>query len=295
MMEINEFAEQVLSAVREKADGDFNVWITTLKMDNGTSFIGITTSTTKGSEQPITYLNGYYNIFIHDQISVREVSDIVYDVIMEHMNYHPDVKITDLMNWKLIKPMICMKLINAERNADLLAHMPHRLFLDFAVVYYIKINETEDELESIDVQNKYLDLWKISEEDLYASGLENMKTSNQILFKNMCEILPPYLRAKDDSNIPMYVLTNKSRYYGASVLLLKDELLKISQSLGNLIILPGSIHQLVILPENSHFNDYKMCAEMVRDVNTSVVLPEDYLSNHVYTYSKDTQELKIAA
>ena len=111
----------------------------------------------------------------------------------------------------------------------------------------------------------------------------------------MKEILPIWLQKEDEPSFPMYVLTNASRYYGASVLLLKKELSKISQSLGNLIILPSSLHELIVLPENQYTGDCEACAEMVKNVNTSVVLPEDYLSDHVYTYNRDTQELKIAA
>ena len=295
MMEINEFAEQVLSAVREKADGDFSVWTTSIHKNNDTSFVGITTSGTENKAQSIVYLDGYYNMFIHSQISLKEVSDIVYDVIMKHMNYVPAIKIVDLMNWNLMKSKICVKLINAQQNVNLLADMPHRFFLDFAVVYYIKISETEEDLETIDIKNKYLNMWDISEEELYRTGIKNMETSNQIFFKNMKEILPLWLQKKSEPPFPMYVLTNDSRHYGASVLLLKNELQKISQCLGNLIILPSSLHELIILPENQYTEDCEACAEMVRDVNASVVLPEDYLSNHVYTYNSSTQELKIAA
>lgn len=295
MMQLNEFAEQVLSAVRDKADGDFNVWITTIQKNNGTAFIGITTSQTGNQAQPIVYLDGYYNTFIHNQISLGEISDIVYEVITEHLNYVPDIKITDLINWELMKSRICVKLINARQNIDLLEDMPHRFFLDFAVVYYIKINENEDGLQSINVQNKYLNMWGISEEELYKTGLENLEASERILFKDMREILPPWFRTKADPPFPMYVLTNESRCYGATVLLLKNELLKISQCLGNLIILPSSLHELIVLPKNQYTEDCEACAEMVRDVNATMVLPEDYLSDHVYTYDSDTQELIIAA
>lgn len=295
MMKINEFAEQVLSAVREKADGNFSVWTTTIHKNNGTAFVGITTSGTEAQAQPVVYLDGYYNMFIHSQISLKEVSDIVYDVIMEHMNYVPDIKIEDLLNWDQMKSKVYVKLINAEQNMELLADMPHRFYLDFAVVYYIKISENGDELETIDVKNKYLDTWGISEAELYMTGMENMEISNQVFFKNMKEILPLWLQKGAEPPFPMYVLTNTSRHYGASVLLLKKELLKISQSLGNMIILPSSLHELIVLPENQYTGDCEACAEMVRDINASVVLPEDYLSNHVYTYIKDTQELKIAA
>ena len=47
MMQLNEFAEEVLAGVREKADGDFSAWTTTIHKNNGTSFIGITISGTE--------------------------------------------------------------------------------------------------------------------------------------------------------------------------------------------------------------------------------------------------------
>ena len=75
MMQLNEFAEQVLFAVREKADGNFSVWTTTIHKNNGTAFVGITTSGTEDQAQPVVYLDGYYNMFIHSQISIKEVSD----------------------------------------------------------------------------------------------------------------------------------------------------------------------------------------------------------------------------
>ena len=202
MMQLNEFAEEVLAGVREKADGDFSAWTATIHKNNGTSFVGITISGTENHP-------------------VQEVSDTVYDVIMEHMNYVPDVKITDLMNWNQMKSKICVKLINAEQNRELLTDMPHRFYLDFAVVYYIKISERGDELETMDVKNKYLDMWGISEEELYRTGMENMEISDQVFFKNMKEVLPIWLQKEDEPSFPMYVLTNASRYYGASVLLLK--------------------------------------------------------------------------
>lgn len=185
------------------------------------------------------------NMFLHSKISLKEVSDTVYDVIMEHMNYVPDVKITDLMNWNQMKSKICVKLINAEQNRELLTDMPHRFYLDFAVVYYIKISERGDKLETMDVKNKYLDMWGISEEELYRTGMENMKISDQVFFKNMKEVLPIWLQKEDEPSFPMYVLTNASRYYGASVLLLKKELSNISQSLGNILVKNRSVHFVI--------------------------------------------------
>lgn len=293
MMQLKEFAEQVLSIVRDKADGDFNVWITTISKNNGTVFTGITTS--GDGKQPVIYLDGYYDRFIHNQINAAEVADIVYEVIMEQMNYVPDIKLTDLMNWEQVKEKICVKLVNAEKNAELLADAPHRFFLDFAIVYYIKISEDDESLSSITVRNQYLNLWEVSEENLYRTGLKNMEASANVLFKNMCEILPAWMQKDNDPVTPMYVLSNSCRMYGASVLLLKNVLKEISQCLGNLIILPSSLHELIVLPQEQNSPDCEVYAEMVKDVNENVVLPEDYLSDHVYVYDCEKLELRIAA
>lgn len=293
MMQLKEFAEQVLAIVRDKADGDFNVWIITISKNNGTVFTGITTS--GDGKQPVIYLDGYYNRFIHNQINAAEVADIVYEVIMEQMNYVPDIKLTDLMDWEQMKLKICVKLINAEKNKELLWDAPHRFFLDFAIVYYIRISEDENVLQSIDVRNKHLELWGVSENDLYRVGLKNLEDTTSVLFKNMCDILPLWMQKPEEPRIPMYVLSNSSRMYGASVLLIENVLKEISQSLGDLIILPSSLHDLIVLPQDQHEKVLKTFLEMVKYVNENDVPPEDYLSDHVYVYDSEKLELRIAA
>lgn len=93
----------------------------------------------------------------------------------------------------------------------------------------------------------------------------------------------------------MYVLSNSSRMYGASVLLIENVLKEISQSLGDLIILPSSLHDLIVLPQDQHEKVLKMFLEMVKYVNENDVPPEDYLSDHVYVYDSEKLELRIAA
>lgn len=94
MMQLNEFAEEILASVREKANGDFSVWTTTVHKNNGTSFVGISISGTENQAQPIVYLDGYYNMFLHSKISLKEVSDPLYfsfsHVVVfskQHLNY----------------------------------------------------------------------------------------------------------------------------------------------------------------------------------------------------------------
>ena len=41
--------------------------------------------------------------------------------------------------------------------------------------------------------------------------------------------------------------------------------------------------------------EYKQLADMVRDINKSLVEAEERLSDHVYVYSRDEETLRIVA
>ena len=59
-MELKEFANAVLTAVREKADGVFSAWITTVTKNNGVKLTGISTVNPDSNGGLCVYLNGYY-------------------------------------------------------------------------------------------------------------------------------------------------------------------------------------------------------------------------------------------
>lgn len=62
----------------------------------------------------------------------------------------------------------------------------------------------------------------------------------------------------------------------------------------NLVILPSSIHEVIILPEREAPSEGEAAA-MVREVNDTELLPEEVLSNHVYRFDLEKGEVCIAA
>lgn len=89
---------------------------------------------------------------------------------------------------------------------------------------------------------------------------------------------------KDDFDTSLYVLSNKDRTFGVSVLLydntdiLKDCLNKVKDETGNncegLYVLPSSIHELILVPDNGDMNKNYMM-QMVREVNSTEVRPDE--------------------
>lgn len=81
----------------------------------------------------------------------------------------------------------------------------------------------------------------------------------------------------------MYILTNTKNINGAAAILYPDLLKSICEKAraNELMILPSSIHETLIVKKNDSFKDL---AELVQTVNQSQVLPEEILSNGVFQY-----------
>jgi hypothetical protein len=71
---------------------------------------------------------------------------------------------------------------------------------------------------------------------------------------------------------------------------------KAADIFGNEIaILPSSIHEVILLPARDFDKeDINQIAMMVSQINRTVVSVRDFLSDHVYIYSRDTGKITIA-
>lgn len=95
-----------------------------------------------------------------------------------------------------------------------------------------------------------------------------------------------------------YVLGNADQSYGASAVLYPGILEKLEEKMGNYFILPSSVHEVLIVPDKGQ--DLEPIEEMVHEVNSNELAPEEFLSDDVYYYSKEAglclaREIKSAA
>ena len=94
----------------------------------------------------------------------------------------------------------------------------------------------------------------------------------------------------------MYILYNQRFYCGAATLLYDGQLERIAQKLqSDFIVLPSSIHEVLLLPfdsiEEVGLDEWK---DTVGEINREDVRAEDWLSDHVYVYRRETGALEIA-
>lgn len=304
MMKMEEFANAVLAAVREKADGAFSAWITTVTKNNGIRHTGISTVSPDSNNGPCVYLEIYYKAYRDGDAEIGEIVDDVYQQIMRHRNDLKDINTADFLKWDAMKYHVYAKLVNADMNREMLGTIPHRHLLDLAVGYYLKIGGTaeNDGMLSIIIRNNYMEMWGQDEESLYQMAVSNMRSDGEPDFMDMeallCGIMPEGVNlfgCGEAADVKMYVLTNRSRVFGAAEILDGDTLRGISEKLaGDFVVLPSSIHETIIIP-SEEAPGYPELAGMVRGVNATQVDAGERLSDHVYRYDRGAGVLKMAA
>ncbi len=120
---------------------------------------------------------------------------------------------------------------------------------------------------------------------LKISGVEKEDLIDASLYNTQKKFLPRFdsisavLEMSELTDIPMYVLTNDKQTFGAGVILYDGMYEKISRIVGDFIIIPSSLHETIIVP--SVF-DCPYITKMIREVNETVVAPDEVLSNRPY-------------
>ena len=214
----------------------------------------------------------------------------------------PNFNIEAFKDYDKMKETLAMEVVSAERNADLLTTVPHKDMEDMAVVYRFVISTGVGESGSVLVTNKMLDEYGITPEQLHADAMKNAPEVRPMEIKGMGEVLAEQMGIETAEMLgfaippeqdQMLVASVKGNVHGAGVLAYEDFMDKASDRVGgSFFILPSSIHEILIIPDNGQF-DLKSLENMVREVNATTVDPVDKLTDNVYHYDAQDKVFEL--
>lgn len=295
MMNFQEFVEKIAEEFSYKISG--MVHIVPVIKNNGVTLTGLTVTSEDTNISPTIYLDGYYEEYKQGKELcqvVEQVQEIyVANVVQEYVDISCFVE-----KEKMLK-RLSLKLVNYETNKKLLAEIPHRRFLDMAVVYYYFLENEEHGVGTILIHNHHMRFWDMTEEEMFEYAYANYLNLHPAHVENMRELVISLLQVNEisveDSRaaMEMLVVTNEDKLYGATMMLFPQVLKPIAEILGeDLYILPSSIHEILVLPKSGHMADE--LREMVAEVNYSEVTIEERLSDNVYCFSAKNGNVEIA-
>lgn len=304
MMSFEEFTENILQEIRVRADGVFHVKKHDVTKNNNVKQSGIAVVKEGTDIGPCVYLDELYREYESDGMKFDEIVDEVYRLILKYEEDTPEVDISGFRNWETVRRDVYAKLINAEQNKEQLGEIPHRMFLDLAVVYYAVARDHErEDIGTILIHNEHMEIWGQEEANLYQTAMRNMRADGKADFAGIETVVRRMLQGttfsdEEGKELPgtnMYILTNHRRRFGAAEILDKKTLRMIADQVGDgFIVLPSSLHETIVLPPKEEA-EYGRLADMVREVNDTQVDVEERLSYHVYVYSRAEETLRIVA
>lgn len=299
-MEYMQFLDEIKERVEVRFNGKVTGEVCTSLKNNGVKVTGLMLKSAEERVAPNFYLENQFVEWMRGLRTMEEISERLCDAYKEEIDRSRNLLSEIQFSWEEFRDNVFLRLINQEKNKELLETIPHRKFLDLAVVYYYSVHIGDDVQGSMVITNEHLNLLKITEEELYDTAKNNGEKFQPVRIRCMEDLLYELGRKmgvevlKTETEQPiLYVMTNTKSMFGAVSMTFAEELECFSMQIeNNFYLLPSSVHELILVPECEKF-----CQEyfksMVQEINATQVDATEVLSDNIYFYDKETKHLSI--
>ena len=288
----------VCRRIRELLPENASIQLQEIQKNNGLRLDGLTITTKGCNISPTIFLNFYYE----KRTYFPDMETLCQDIVNTYEHHRPkeNIDIQFFLDYEQVKEHLAYRIVNYEKNKELLQTVPHIRYLDLAVVFYCLLTVTDANHATILVNEHHLSMWNVSAQELYEQTAENTPGLLPYAFHNLSSLISEMIPQKQKTTPPnsfceMYVLTNSSKLYGASCILYPHLLEEISEKLdSDLILLPCSIHECILLAAKECYS-IKNLKTMVMSINQTELSKDEILSSNIYCFSRKNQTLSVCS
>ena len=304
-MDFNEFKEQFTEDVKQglaDAGIDAKISINTVEKMNET--YEAMTVTPEGSNVGVNVNMEKFFEAYENGTPYEDVVDKAVNVIEGGFANQPTVDVAALTDYDQMKDKLIMEVVSAEANADMLDKVPHKEMEDMAIVYRFELDSNDDGRATVLVTNQLIETMGVTPVQLHADAMENAPELKPAVIKGMSEVMAEMMGMStedlammgmpmDPADEQMYVASVPDKIHGAGVLAYQDFMDQAAERAGgDFFILPSSIHEVLIVPDNGNMSLSDLEA-MVKEVNATQVAPEDKLTDSVYHYDSQAKIFEL--
>lgn len=290
-MDFNVFTDNIVNVLQQRMGHEYDVKVTKVTKNNDIELTGVVLMKESDNLSPTIYLDGLFEEY-QDGAYIEDLAEQIIRLYKEQLPTGR-LDMDFFRNFEQVKDRIFYKLVSYDKNRKMLEKLPYYKWNDLAIIFYYAMEEERIGRASITIHHQHLKMWEQSLDTLYAVAQENMKKSMPELLVSMKDLLEETtgLKMGEDTYLPMYVLTNQEKVYGAAAMLYSEHMKKLAERWQtDLLILPSSIHEVLLLPDDGQ-NEYAFYRQMVEEVNTTQVEPEEVLSYSLYRYCREKAEI----
>lgn len=300
---LNRIKNEILNYLPEQYQ-DAEVFITQIRKNNDVMLDAMAIKNKEERVIPQIYLKEWYEMY-QNGMEMEEILKEIAQGYLSRTLKEADSVSDLLMDYHKAKDFLGLKLVNKESNQKMLRGKIYRDMenTDLTALVCLRYQMEKDFHASIHLPEDMLSKWGIDRDTLYQDALQNTIKKNPVVINNMLDIIlcsdKETIEAYKPDDFYMqpyeqYILTNKEKIDGATVLLYPNVLEQLAKNANSsFYILPSSIHEVILLLDNHDINAEEL-QNMVISVNREEVAAEEVLSNEVYRYDKKEHTLSMA-
>lgn len=284
-----QFTNEIAEMVSAELGDNYCVGINDITKSGDVELLALTIK--KGDEKIASsiYINDFYEEYVNGEITKE---NIVSSVVSVYANSGCELDVDEIFT-RINKENIVPILLNKETNIKYLGDKvtyEHPQLENICVAFQIVVDETSEDRKTITVTKELKEKYfgDLTEQDMYEIALKN----TDFRLKSLEQVMEELLYGKncdytDACNVKLendmvYVLTNGNGVNGASSILNIDKMKQIEEENGAFYILPSSIHECLLVGQNGF--EANALKQMVQEVNSSDVRPEEQLDDTVYIF-----------
>lgn len=290
------FIQDVIKELKTKLGNSYTIYCRLLRKHNGTSSQMIIISDNAHNASPCYSMEKYYELYQKPEDAGTIAADILK---IYHQENIQDFQLEWIHRKDKMLELVMFRIVSTDRNAGLLADVPHHDLpgLNLSMLFYILVDTGNREHASILLWNRHEKTWGLTEADLLEHAWKNTILTMGYTISNINDISgePASTARCQEAEIPLYVITNTLKLYGAGCILYPDVLKEAAQKLdSDFYILPSSVHETIAVPAAGFKkSEAEVLKKMVMKINQYELRCEEMLSDNVYYYSRKQQELSL--
>lgn len=280
-----EFKNTLVKDIR-KYFSDCEVKEAVVTKSNDRHYDGICVTPKNSKVGPTVYANLLYVDYLKNEENYPETLFKTIRVYEKALANMPDP--TGILDFENVKPNLKIRLIDPKTNESFLKNMAYKMWCDLAVSFIVDISDNR----FANVSTELCNAWGKTVDDLYDIAISNMESSS-IKITDLNTVFGSVFPIPRESDLKVYTLTDGT-CFGSCAVLLKSALHRCAEIMkcDKLIILPSSIHEVIVLDQNQFDGREDYFRGLIQDVNTNGD-KKLVLSDHPYYYDTNTEEFSF--
>lgn len=204
-------------------------------------------------------------------------------------------------DYKAVKPNLIMELKSLTVDSESFLHCPCKRVSGTDLYFRPGIGTLKEDgmIGVMPIRIALLSRWGVNAQQLFDDAMRQMEEKYPASFLPLWNVLKEMGDDLEEIKegmqpVSLFLLTNEARCLGASAAFYPGVQEQIGEKMGNYFLLPSSRHEVLILPEVRGEWTASELRKLVREVNKTVLEPEDILSGEAYHYDTEVRKFEMA-